>query len=197
MVADQKVGGSIPPRCTKGEVPEWPNGMVSKTIGGDPFASSNLALTALKNFEMENIILVSVACLFREYRGKRQWFVAKQEKDSEWELPRIVARKAESSARAGIRMMGEQMGITVQVLEEAGRAGGVIRVNGKSVPQRHLYYLMIQRDASGEVLAFADHEWLPYAKAVRRLPAKRDRQMLKAARAELKVWLRKEANKPE
>ena len=146
---------------------------------------------------MDNIILISVACLFREHRGKRQWFVAKQDKDSEWELPRIIARKAESSARAGMRMMGEQMGITVQVLEEAGRAGSVVRVNGKSVPQRHLYYLMIQRDASGEVLDFADHEWLSYAKAVRRLPAKRDRQMLKAARAELKVWLRKEANKPD
>ncbi len=29
-----------------GGMPEWPNGMVSKTIGSNPFASSNLAPTA-------------------------------------------------------------------------------------------------------------------------------------------------------
>ena len=145
----------------------------------------------------DNTIIISVAVIFRKYRGKKQWLVTKQNEDSIWELPRIITRKTEASARASIRMAGEQLGMAIQVLEEAGRAGGVITINGKIVPQRHLYYLAILRDQSGEEIGFEDFNWLKYADAVRRLPQKRDRQMIKAARKELRAWLRKEENKDE
>ena len=138
----------------------------------------------------KNMVLISVACIFKNSRGKQFWLVAKPKEDADWELPRVAVRKAESSARASIRMAGEQLGVTAKVLEEAGRAGGAALVNNKTVPQRHLYYLLIHEGESGEPLMFNKIAWLEYAKAVRKLTQKRDRQMLKAAREELKVWTR-------
>jgi hypothetical protein len=138
----------------------------------------------------KNLILISVAIIFREFRGKKQWLIVKQNEDSDWELPRIVVRKGESSARAALRMSGEQLGMATKVLEEAGRAGGITTVNNKTVPVRQLYYLVRQRAATGEVIGFAEAAWLEYAQAVRKLTQKRDRQMIKAAREELRKWLR-------
>ena len=144
----------------------------------------------------KNIILISVACIYRDKGKKREWLVTKQEKDSAWELPRIIARKTESTARASIRMAGEQLGMTVKVLEEAGRAGGITTVNGKTVPQRHIYYLTRVRAETGEPIGFAETQWLPYAGAVRKLTSKRERQMIKGAREELGKWLKsKKVNK--
>ena len=139
----------------------------------------------------KNTVLISVACLFKETRGKNKWMSVQPKEGAEWELPRIAVRKGESSARASIRMCGEQLGIGAQVLEEAGRAGGITTVGKKTLPQRTLYYLLIERDASGEVLAFYDAKWLDYAKTVRNLPTKRDRQMIKAARVEQRKWKKK------
>lgn len=140
----------------------------------------------------KNTVLISVACLFKEVRGgKRKWMSVQPEEGSQWELPRIAVRKGESSARASIRMCGEQLGINAQVLEEAGRAGGITTVGKKTLPQRTLYYLLIERDAAEEVLAFYDSKWLDYAKTVRNLPTKRDRQMIKAARVEQRKWKKK------
>jgi hypothetical protein len=136
----------------------------------------------------KNLVLISIAIIYRDHRGKRQWLITKQEEDSDWELPRIAVRKGESSARASLRMSGEQLGLTTKVLEEAGRAGGVTTVNGKTLPQRQLYYLLRLRAETGEPIAFAEAKWFEYAMAVRKLSAKRDRQMIKAARAELKRW---------
>jgi ADP-ribose pyrophosphatase YjhB (NUDIX family) len=140
----------------------------------------------------KNLVLVSVAIIFREGKRKREWLITKQTESSDWELPRILVRKGESSARAALRMAGEQLGMSTKVLEEAGRAGGVTSVNDKAFPQRQLYYLMVQKAATGEVIGFAKHAWLEYARAVRNLSSKRDRQMIKAARKELKAWLKRE-----
>jgi len=143
----------------------------------------------------KNLVLVSTPIIFKEWRGKTMWFITKQEKESPWELPKIAVRKAESSARASIRLAGEQLGMDAKVLEEAGRAGGTTSVNGKVLAQRQLYYLMRLRDASGEVLGFEDSAWLDYASAVRKLSAKRDKQMLKGARKELVAWSKREKEK--
>ncbi len=145
----------------------------------------------------KNTVLISVACIYRDKGKKREWLITKQEEDSDWELPRIAARKTESTARASIRMAGEQLGMTVKVLEEAGRAGGITTMGGKTVPQRHLYYLARLKAATGEAIAFEATEWLPYANAVRRLTAKRDRQMLKGAREELEKWLKRKKEEKE
>ena len=162
------------------------------------FENLGLALRA-REFESrshrhmeKNMVLISVACLFKESRRKDKWLIVQPKEDSDWELPRIIVRKAESSARASIRMCGEQLGVNIQVLEEAGRAGGVTTINDKTVPQRHLYYLAVRLDASGEAIAFHKIKWLDYAKAIRQLLQKRDRQMLKAAREELVRWRRRQ-----
>lgn len=145
----------------------------------------------------ENIVLVSAAVVFKNRkkdRRKCKWFLTKQGPDSEWELPKAVVRKGESSVKAVIRMTGEKGAMTTQVLEEAGRAGGVTTVNGKTLPQRYIYYLMILKAASDEPIGFAQHLWLEYAKAVRKLPSKRERAMLKQAKKVLRKWERENAD---
>jgi ADP-ribose pyrophosphatase YjhB (NUDIX family) len=142
----------------------------------------------------KNLVLVSGAVVFREGRVKRRWFIVKQYEDDKWEIPKAVVRKTESSVRAALRMMGEQGGMTTKVLEEAGRAGGVTTINGKILPQRHIYYLMVLDSDVGEALGFEDSSWLEYAKAVRKLSSKRERAVLKAARRELRKWERKMKN---
>jgi hypothetical protein len=96
-----------------------------------------------------------------------------------------------------LRMMGEQGGMGTQILEEAGRAGGVATVNEKTVPRRYIYYLMVQKSGSKEVLGFDEHLWLEYAKAVRKLSSKRERAMLRQARQELRKWEKRKKEKKQ
>ena len=145
----------------------------------------------------KNTVLVSGACLYKEKKGKRKWFLIKQSEEEGWEIPKVLVRKGESSVRASLRMLGEKGGMSTKVLEEAGRAGGVTTVNGKVLPQRHIYYLIVAKSISGEAVGFAETAWLDYAKAVRRLSSKRERQMIKAAREELKKWKKIQKKKRE
>jgi ADP-ribose pyrophosphatase YjhB (NUDIX family) len=144
---------------------------------------SNPTLTA----EMQDkTVLISAAVVFKKSRGKSRWFVVKQGNgENDWEIPKTLVRRGESSVRAAIRMMAEQGGMSARVLEEVGRSGGAVKIKGKLVSQRHLYYLMVFKDG-GEVLGYDDYEWLEYAKAVRKLSTKRDRMMLKQARSLLR-----------
>jgi hypothetical protein len=137
---------------------------------------------------MEKLVLISGAIVFKKGRGKSRWFIAKQNEEDGWEIPKVVVRKGESSVRAALRMMGEKGGMTTKILEEAGRAGGVATMNGKTLPQRYLYYLMELRAPQGEAIGFNDHKWLEYAKAVRKLSSKREQMMLRQARKEYRVW---------
>lgn len=143
-----------------------------------------------------NLVLVSGAVVFKEGRGKRRWFIVKQDDGEEWEIPKVFVRKGESSVRASIRMMGEQGGMTTQVLEEAGRSGGVTTINGKVMPQRHLYYLMVLLSGAKEAIGFDKYKWLTYAEAVRKLSSKRERVILKQARKELKAWKKEHKELP-
>lgn len=143
----------------------------------------------------KNAVLIAGACAFKEQTNGVRWFISKQEKEGDWEIPKIVTRKAESSVRASIRMMGEKGGASTKVLEEVGRAGGITTVNNKTVPQRHIYYLHILKSENGEPIGFAESAWLPYAKAVRKLASKRERGMLKDARKEYRAWKKRVAKK--
>jgi len=140
---------------------------------------------------VEKLVLVSGAIVFKEGRGKSRWLITKQAENDGWEIPKVVVRKGESSVRAAMRMMGEKGGMTTQALEEAGRAGGVTTINGKTLPQRYLYYLMLLKEPSGEAIGFAAHKWLEYAKAVRKLSSKREQTMLRQARKEYRIWNKK------
>lgn len=131
------------------------------------------------------IILISGSVIYRRIKDKPQWFLVKMGEDTGWEIPKTTARRGESSVRAAIRSMAEQGGMRGKVIEEAGRNSSTATVNGKPLPQRNLYYLMIQKEA-GEVLGFPEYDWLEYEKAARRLTLKREKQMLKNARDILK-----------
>lgn len=133
-------------------------------------------------------ILIGGAVVFRDQRGKRQFLVVKPKEDAGWEIPKVTVRRGESSVRAVIRMTGEQGGMTARVLEEAGRGTGTTVVNGKSVPQKFLYYLMLQKAGTTEIMGMGDYKWLEYGKASQKLSLKRDKDMLKGGRDVLKEW---------
>jgi hypothetical protein len=140
---------------------------------------------------INNTILIAGAIVYKRLKNKKiKWFITKQSDDSDWEIPKIVVRKGESSVRAVLRMTGEQAGMGCRVLEEAGRAGDSTIVNGKSMPRKIIYYLTKQ-NTEGEVLDFSDYLWLDYSKAQRKLSSKREKEMLKLANKEFKNWLKK------
>ncbi len=141
----------------------------------------------------QKILLVSGAAVYKQGRGRNLWFVVKN-KDDGWELPKTTARRGESSVRAAIRLMGEQGGMTAKVLEEVGRSGGATMVNGKPISQRYLFYLLFTK-LPNEVLGFEDFLWLDYARAIRKLTAKRDITMLRTAHDMLKEIEKKKKKK--
>ena len=133
-------------------------------------------------------ILISGACLYKESRGKVYWLVVKNGEESDWEIPKATVRKGESSVRAILRVLGELAGMTVQVLEEVGRATASTVVNGKPIPQKFLYYLLIHKSSAGEILGFSEYEWLENAKAIKKLALKREKGMIREAKNVLKTW---------
>lgn len=136
----------------------------------------------------KNLVLVSSAICFRGDGKDRKWLLVKNSEEGDLEFPRTMVRKVESSVRASIRMMGEQGGITVRVLEEAGRAGGVTSVNNKIVPQRHIYYLMMHLSDAGEEIGFIESSWVETSGVTRKLSTKREKQMFQDAKKILKEW---------
>lgn len=133
-------------------------------------------------------ILIGGAVLFRENRGKRQFLLVRQKEEDGWEIPKVTVRRGESSVRAVIRMTSEQGGLTARVLEEAGRATGNTLLNGKSIPQKLYYYLMLLKGGQSEMIGFNEFKWLEYGDAVKKVPLKREKEMLKNGRDVLKEW---------
>ncbi|MBN1168957.1 NUDIX domain-containing protein [Candidatus Woesebacteria bacterium] len=146
----------------------------------------------------KNMVIISSVVLFKKLRGnKKKWFLVKNMEEDNWEFPNTIVRKGESSARAALRMMGEKGGMTVQVLEEAGRAGGATTLKDKTYPLRHIYYLLREKSgAEGEAIGFEESSWFTYANAIRKL-SKREQQMLRQAREELKAWEKRQEEKKE
>ncbi len=133
----------------------------------------------------KNLVLVAGACIFKEARGSMKWFVIKQNGEDKWEIPKVLVRKGESSVRGVLRMMGEKANMTTRVLEEVARFGGVTTVNGKKLPQRHIYYLMLAKAASAEAIGFSESAWVDYSKMIKMLSSKREKGVVKAASTEL------------
>ena len=133
-------------------------------------------------------ISIGGAIVFRDHRGKRQFLIAKQKEDSDWEIPKVTVRKGESSVRSVIRLTGEQGGMTARVLEEAGRATGNVVINGKPVAQKYYYYLMYQKAGAFEIIGLGEYQWMEYAKMAKKLNLKREKEMLKGAKDVLKEW---------
>lgn len=135
-----------------------------------------------------NLITISGALVAKEVRGKRYFFLVKNDEDgASWEIPKVNVRRGESSVRAAIRMTSEQAGMNARVLEEAARATGVTSVNGKSVRQKYYYYIMLFT-SSGENFGFKESSWFRYDQAVRKLPLKRELKALRFANTFLRKW---------
>ncbi|HJX59312.1 MAG TPA: hypothetical protein VJ481_02010 [Patescibacteria group bacterium] len=134
-----------------------------------------------------NQLLISGAIVFKDYAGKRKFLVVKQGENAEWEVPKVTVRKGESSVRASLRMTGEVAGMNARILEEAGRASGTTLINGKSVPVKYYYYLLVQQSA-GEMIGFDKFEWLELKDVIKRVSLKREKEMYKNAKDVLKEW---------
>ena len=133
-------------------------------------------------------ITIGGAIVFRDNRGKRQFLLVKTKEDAEWEIPKVIVRKGESSVRAVIRLTGEQGGMTARVLEEAGRTMGTTILNNKSIPQKYYYYVMLQKGGPSELIGFAEFKWLEHTEAVKKVPLKREKDMLRLSREVIKQW---------
>lgn len=141
----------------------------------------------MKNTKNQQI-LIGGAIIVRENKGKRQFLLIKQKDDKDWEIPKVTVRKGESSVRSVIRLTGEQGGMSARVLEEAGRATGNAIINGKSIPQKYYYYLMLVKGGPTELIGFDESKWLEYADAAKKLTIKREKDMFKGAKDVLKEW---------
>lgn len=136
----------------------------------------------------DNTVLVGCACIYKQPKKKSDdtfWFVVKQNDDSEWELPKTMVRRGESSVRSVIRLTQEQGSMRTKVLEEVGRSSSVTRVNGKAVTQKQIFYLMHCKDV-GEIMGFSEYEWVDHKKAMKMIKNKKDLAMLKDAKVLLK-----------
>jgi len=136
----------------------------------------------------KQILLVGGALVFKDARKKRTFLLTKQNEDSEWEIPKITVRRGESSVRAVIRMTGEMAQLNAKVLEEAGRASGAATLNGKVIPQKYYYYLMMLKAGGTEPIGFFDSKWMEFSKALKALTLKREKDILKEGKKVLKEW---------
>ncbi|MDO8503857.1 MAG: hypothetical protein Q7S60_04180 [bacterium] len=135
--------------------------------------------------------LVAGIVAYRDKKGQTEWFVVKTNPLSGWELPKMDARRGESSVRAGIRMMDE-IGESARVLEEAGRATVSTKSNGESVDQKIIFYLA-RRSTEGMVaIREVEGKWIPYASAKRSLTLVREQRIIQQANAVLKIWIREQ-----
>lgn len=136
----------------------------------------------------DNSVLVGCAVVYKQPKKRSNdtfWFIVKTNDDSDWEIPKTMVRRGESSVRSVIRLTQEQGSMRTKVLEEVGRANSVGRVNGKAVTQKYLYYLMHCKDV-GEIMGFSEYQWVEHKKALKMLTLKRDINMLKDAKNLLK-----------
>ncbi|MBI3397429.1 hypothetical protein HY045_03055 [Candidatus Woesebacteria bacterium] len=140
---------------------------------------------------VNNETITGGAVVFRDNRGKRQWLIVKHNDESDWEIPKITARRGESSVRSVLRMTTEQGGMTTRVLEEAGRGNATLTVGPKTIHQRLYYYLLVQKAGGVDILGFSDYEWQEFPKAVRKLSLKKEKQIFKDAKGVLKEWEKK------
>jgi len=135
------------------------------------------------------------AIIFKDYRGRRTYLLTKQNEEDNWEIPKITVRKGESSVRSVIRMSGEMAGMNVKVLEEAGRSSGAITLNGKVLPQKYYYYLMVLKDGGSDPIGFADAKWMDYSKTLKTLKLKREKDIFKDAKKVLREWEKQQKKK--
>ncbi len=138
----------------------------------------------------KNTLVIGGAVIFKDVHGRYTFLLVKQKDEAKWSLPKVTARRGESSVRSVLRLTSEVSGMNVRVLDEAGRYFGTQVVNGKTVEARYFYYITLLKSA-GEIMGFDQFKWMDYATAVKKLELKREVEMVKNTREYLKEWDKK------
>lgn len=146
---------------------------------------------------MQNTQLFTSGAIVSRKRtnGKWVWLLTKNE-SGEWEFPKTMVRKGESSVRAVLRTITEQGGMNARIIEEAGDYSSTATINGKSMPKRLVYYVLFQK-SSGEIIGLNSPKWFEYTDAIKKLESKREQQSLKIAREQIKIWEEKKKKNPD
>lgn len=137
-------------------------------------------------------ILTSGAIVFNDKNKNVVWLVVKQKDDGDWEIPKFIVRRGESSVRTSIRVMGERGGMSLKVLEEAGRIGWVSSAEGKTSQHKCIYYIMRLKTPPKEIFGFPDSVWLDSTKALAKISSKKEKDIFREARNLYKEILKKE-----
>lgn len=128
--------------------------------------------------------LVAGATLFKRRNGLPVWLVVKTDSKGQWELPKGLVRRGESSVGSILRAMREDAGLIMEVLEEAGRT--------TISAEKAIFYLGERISAIPAENVYKQEKWLPYMQAKKSLGLEREKKMLVQANEVLKEWTRRQ-----
>lgn len=134
-------------------------------------------------------MIVSGAVLFKNVGGSNRYFVVQDPSSGRWELVKLVVRKGESSVRAIIRLLGEKGGMSVRVVDEAGRFKNIATSNNKTVTQNNIFYVILFKLGSADAFGFERGLWLEYSKAHQKLSDSNEKEMLKMGHIIARKWM--------
>lgn len=138
----------------------------------------------------KNTLFVGAALIAKKGNlGKHSWLLVKVKPEGDWEFPKSVARKGESSVRAAIRMTQEQFFMNALVLEEADRFTGRATEEEKALNKQTLYYLMQHKSGGEDIIGFAENKWFDEGKVGRKLTNKKEKEAFQNAKKILKEKL--------
>lgn len=140
-------------------------------------------------------MLVSAAIIFKEVRGKRKYLIVKTKDSKNWEIPKVIVRRGESSVRAVLRLTGEQCAMSARILEEVGRHSQSVVLNGRAVNQKYYFYLLMQRFGGDEILSFDETSWVDLPSAAKKVTDKKDKEMFNNTKDVLKIWEKEKKHK--
>lgn len=144
----------------------------------------------------EEQVLIGGALVFRDRGKKTSWLVVKPEDENEWQLPKGLVFREESSVRAVMRTLGKIAGLRSAIIEEVGRTNSTTARKGTSLSRRVIYYLVQLKGKAeeGEMSMPIKLQWLKFASAKTRLGTANEKKMLIEARSMLSEWRKKVAN---
>jgi hypothetical protein len=145
----------------------------------------------------KSTIFVGVALIAKKRTvGGYSWLLVKTNKESDWEFPKSIAHKGESSVRAVIRMTQEQFFMNATVLEEAGRFTGKASPEEKAYDKMTLYYLFIQKSGGSDISGFAEYKWVEEGQVGKKLESKKEKEVFMVAKKMLKEKLTRKRQTP-
>lgn len=135
---------------------------------------------------MTNKIKVG-AVAYRQKNRAVEWFLVKSKSKDGWEIPKSDTKSGESSVRAAIRFLKDNLGINASVVDEAARGTATFSTKGAPKELSLIYYLMKRLVGTVEEGNLTtDGKWLSYGSAYRNLRLAREQKVLKQANILLK-----------